>query len=338
VVTVDQLAFFNADTHVGNVPFITKTPPGCKNVGVSLLKDSSLMGTFPIPPPPNLPRPFIASINMISYVPRELPVFADPWIVPDPGDHVRFDNVMPLSPIESAYQAIQSTTPTTSSFDELSPDPFRVIFPTDEMIMSVLDDTPWDDGHHHSILFLEQQTLENYQRISTSSTVVVISTVPQSTRDVFAEGNLSNISPMIPIDILVKPRIVENVHLGASCSPEEIVTYTSMFKEFRDIFAWSYEEMSGIDPAIIVHEIKTYPGAKPVQQRLHPVHPRKATAIKLEVEKLLKVIFIYPVALTEWVSNPVPIDKKGGSIHVCVDYWDINKACPKENFPTPFVD
>jgi hypothetical protein len=44
------------------------------------------------------------------------------------------------------------------------------------------------------------------------------------------------------------------------------------------------------------------------------------------------------VALTEWVSNPVPIDKKGGIIRVCVDYRDINKACPKDNFPTPFVD
>jgi hypothetical protein len=159
-------------------------------------------------------------------------------------------------------------------------------------------------------LFLEQQTLENYQWILTPSTIVVISTVPQSTRDVFAEGNLSNISPTIPIDISVKPGIVENVHIGASCSPEEIVTYTSLFKEFRDIFAWSYEEMPGIDPAIVVHEIKTYPGAKPVWQRLRPVHPHKAVAIKLEVEKLLKVGFIYPVALTEWVSNPVPIDKK----------------------------
>jgi hypothetical protein len=338
VVTVDQLAFFNADTHVGNIPFIAKTPPGYENVGVGLLKDSSLMGTFPIPPPPDLPRSFIASINMISTVPHELSVSVDPWIVPDLGDHVRFSNVMPLSPVESAYQAIQSTTPITSSFDKLSPNPFRVIFPTDEMIMSIMEDTPWDDGHHHSILFLEQQTLENYQRISTLSTVVVISTVSQTTQDVFAEGNLSNISPTMPIDISVKPGIVENVHIGASCSPAEIVTYTSLFKEFRDIFAWSYEEMLGIDPTIVVHEIKTYPGAKPVRQRLRPIHPCKAAAIKLEVEKLLKAGFIYPVALIEWVFNPVPIDKKGGSIRVCVDYWDINKACLKDNFPTPFVN
>jgi hypothetical protein len=107
VVTVDQLAFFNADTRTGNVPFIENTPPGYENVGVGLLKYSSLMGTFPITPPPNIPNLSVASINMISTMPHELLVSADPWIVPDPGDHVRFGNAMPLSPIESDYQAIQ---------------------------------------------------------------------------------------------------------------------------------------------------------------------------------------------------------------------------------------
>jgi hypothetical protein len=74
------------------------------------------------------------------------------------------------------------------------------------------------------------------------------------------------------------------------------------------------------------------------RQRLHPVHPRKAAAIKLEVEKLLKADFIYPVALTDWVSNLVLVNKKQGTIRVCVDYRDINKSCPKDNYPTPFVD
>jgi hypothetical protein len=96
--------------------------------------------------------------------------------------------------------------------------------------------------------------------------------------------------------------------------------------------------MSGIDPEIVIHEIKTYPDDKPVQKHLRPVHPRKAATIKLKVEKLLKAGFIYLVALTEWVSNLVPIDKKQGTIRVCVDYRDINKACPKDNFPTPFID
>jgi hypothetical protein len=44
------------------------------------------------------------------------------------------------------------------------------------------------------------------------------------------------------------------------------------------------------------------------------------------------------VALTDWVSNLVLVNKKQGTIRVCVDYRDINKACPKDNFPTPFID
>jgi hypothetical protein len=215
--------------HTGNILFITKTPPGYKNVGVGLLKDSSLMGTFPIPPP-DVPHLFVTSINMISTSIHETPASHDPWMVPDPGNHLCYDDEMPLSLVESTYQAIQSTTPSTPSLGDLSPDPFRVIFPMDEMIMYVMEDTPWNDGHHFSILFLEQHTIESYQRILTLSTVVIISTIPESTHDMFSEGNLSNISPTIPLDISIKPGIVENVHIRASCSPDEIVTYKSLFK------------------------------------------------------------------------------------------------------------
>jgi hypothetical protein len=114
VVTVDQLAFFNSDSHTSNVPFISKTPPGYENVGVGLLKDSTLMGTFPIPPP-DIPPPFVASINMISTIVRETPESYDPWVVPSSGDYLLYNDKIPLSPVESAYQAIQSTTPSPPS-------------------------------------------------------------------------------------------------------------------------------------------------------------------------------------------------------------------------------
>ena len=104
------------------------------------------------------------------------------------------------------------------------------------------------------------------------------------------------------------------------------------------MFSWSYEEMSGIDPSIVEHEIQTYPDAKPIQQKLRPVNPRKVAAVKAEVEKLLKAGFIYPIALTEWVSNPVPIDEKQGTIHICTDFRYLNKAYPKDNYPMPFID
>jgi hypothetical protein len=221
-----------------------------------------------------------------------------------------------------------------------SPDLFHVMFSTGEMIISVIsmEDTPWDDGNHHSIIFLECDTIDRYQHILTMSTIVVISFISESTHNILCEGNLSNISPTIPLDISIKPGVMENVHIGASCSIDEVLTYKSLFQELCDIFSWIYEEMLVIDHDIVVHEIKNYLDAKPIWQRLRPVHPHKFVAIKLEVEKILKVGFFYPVALTDWVSNLVSVNKKQGTIRVSVDYRDINKSCPKENYPSPFFD
>lgn len=75
-----------------------------------------------------------------------------------------------------------------------------------------------------------------------------------------------------------------------------------------------------------------------VRQKLRPINPWKATAIKAKVKKLLKVYFIYPVQLTQWMSKPVPVNKKQGTIHVCMDFRDLNKVSPKDNFHTPFTD
>jgi hypothetical protein len=96
--------------------------------------------------------------------------------------------------------------------------------------------------------------------------------------------------------------------------------------------------MSGINPCIVEDKIRTYLDAKHVRQRIRAINPRKAPAIKEEVEKLLNAGFIYPVPLTEWVSNPIPVNKKKGTICVCMDFHDLNKDFPKDNFPTPFID
>ena len=92
------------------------------------------------------------------------------------------------------------------------------------------------------------------------------------------------------------PDKIENVYVGSDCFPDEIKEYTKLFKEFHDIIAWSYEERPCIDPHIVKHEIKNYPNAKPVWQHLCAVNPRKSPMIKVEIEKFLKVGFIYPVS------------------------------------------
>ena len=64
--------------------------------------------------------------------------------------------------------------------------------------------------------------------------------------------------------------------------------------------------------------------------------------IKEEVTKQLKVGFIKPVHQDEWIANVMHVPKKDGKVRMCVDFRDLNKACPKDDFPLPhmyvFVD
>jgi hypothetical protein len=161
---------------------------------------------------------------------------------------------------------------------------------------------------------------------------------PLAIHEVYAKGNMETIAETISINISRTFGIMENVFIGADCSPEEIQIYIDIFKEFCDVFSWSYEEIPGIDPKIVEHEITTYPDAKPIRQKLHPVNPRKEAVIKVEVEKMIKDSFIYPIHLTQWVSNLVSVNKKWGTICVCMNFHDLNKTCQKDHFPTPFID
>ena len=174
--------------------------------------------------------------------------------------------------------------------------------------------------HHRSCFLPSLEKIEQDDFRSTLSEIVYHTVVPFDTHGIYVEGNMASISPTIQIDISCTPGNIENVNIGADCFPEDILIYTNLFKEFRDVFVCSYEDMSGIDPHIVEHDIRTYLDTKPIRQRLRDVNPRKAPAIKEEVEKLLNVGFIYLVHLTKWVSNHVPMNKKQGTIHICMDF------------------
>ena len=148
---------------------------------------------------------------------------------------------------------------------------------------------------------------------------------------------MANIFPTIKIDISTNSEIVEEIMVGASCSLEEVDAYKALFEEFYDIFAWSYTEMPDLDPSIVEHHIDTWPDVAPVCQKKWPIHPSKVAAVKAEIEKLRTAGFIYPIAYT-WVSNHVPVNKKQGTIHIFTKFHDLNGACAKDNFHTPFID
>jgi hypothetical protein len=193
-------------------------------------------------------------------------------------------------------------------------------FQYDEEILEELQhpNSPWDALHHRA-LFLPQEALmppsHNLIFAVETKDFIPSGTVdwfnnPIPAPDTFEEGNLANISPTIKIDISIKLGIVEEIIIRAACTPQEITAYKALFQEFRDIFAWSYTEMPGLDPSIVEHRIDTWPDITPVRQKQRLLHPAKASAIKAEIDKLCTAGFIYPIAYTSWVSNPVPVDKK----------------------------
>lgn len=96
--------------------------------------------------------------------------------------------------------------------------------------------------------------------------------------------------------------------------------------------------MSIFYQAMVKHCIVTLPNFIPVHQKKRPIHLAKCDAIKVEINKLKQVEFIYLVSNTSLISNPVPILKKQGTINVYIDFQYLNKACLKDNFPTHFID
>ena len=212
--------------------------------------------------------------------------------------------------------------PVLSTFSPSGSNPLDTELFTDETIMEVMCpvDKPWEVSHHRSSFLPTIDHSERFDLELTMRKKYDWFRNPFSTKPVFVEGNLSNVSATIPINISSNPNVTENILIGADCSLDEIRVYMALFKEYQSIFAWTYEEMLDIDPWIVEHGIKTYPNVKPARQKLKVVNPRKAPAIKAKIEKLLNVGFIYPVPLTKWVSNPVAVNKKDGKIRVCTDF------------------
>src|SRR5664279_4723025 len=66
--------------------------------------------------------------------------------------------------------------------------------------------------------------------------------------------------------------------------------------------------------------------------------PEKQEFIVREVEKLKEAKIIHEVVHAEWVANPVVVPKHTGGGRLCVDFTDLNKACPKDPYPLPRID
>ncbi|KAL0310420.1 UNVERIFIED_CONTAM: Retrovirus-related Pol polyprotein from transposon [Sesamum calycinum] len=139
----------------------------------------------------------------------------------------------------------------------------------------------------------------------------------------------------------VNPGNIENlrsIYISASLTLEEEGTYILLLYEFKDVFAWSYKEMPGLDSKVAVHHLSVKKGARPVKQGQRRFRPELIPLIESEVNKLIEVSFIREVKYPMWISSIVPVRKKNGQIRVCVDLRDLNNAWSKDDFLLPIPE
>ena len=96
--------------------------------------------------------------------------------------------------------------------------------------------------------------------------------------------------------------------------------------------------MGGVDPAVITHKLNANPSFKSVKKKRRSFAPKIQKAINEKVGKLLQAKAIREVEYPEWLANVVLVKKANAKWRLCIDFIDINRACPKDSFPLPLID
>jgi len=102
------------------------------------------------------------------------------------------------------------------------------------------------------------------------------------------------------------------IFISSQLTVQEKERIPALLKKYMDVFAWTYDEMPGLDPGLVVHSLNVDPGIKPVIQPAKVFHTDAEAQITQEVKKLLTAGFIKPIQHPKWLSNIVPVKKKNG--------------------------
>jgi len=110
-----------------------------------------------------------------------------------------------------------------------------------------------------------------------------------------------------------------------------------LLKKYVDVFSWTYNEMLGLDLGLVVPYLNVDLRTKSVVQLARVFHTEVNAQITQEVKKLLEEGFIKPIQHSKWLSNIVPVKKKNGKIRCCINFRNLNKARPQDEFPLPNI-
>jgi hypothetical protein len=130
----------------------------------------------------------------------------------------------------------------------------------------------------------------------------------------------------------------QKVLLGSQLSGEQEKTLLRFLFNNKDVFAWTANDLCGVNRGIIEHSLNVDPSFRPRKQRLRKMSEDKAEGARNEVKRLLSAGVVREVTYPEWMANTVMVKKANGKWRMCIDFTDLNKACPKDEFPLPRID
>ena len=103
------------------------------------------------------------------------------------------------------------------------------------------------------------------------------------------------------------------------------------------MFAWQASDIPGVPREVIEHHLVVCPHARPVKQKVRKQALERQEFITEEIKKLEAAGLVRGILHPTWLANPVVVHKENGKWRLCIDYTDINKACPKDPFPLPCI-
>ncbi|GJQ96255.1 reverse transcriptase domain-containing protein [Tanacetum coccineum] len=141
------------------------------------------------------------------------------------------------------------------------------------------------------------------------------------------------------IQVAIHPEYPEQtIAIGSTLTEEGRKKLCGLLRQNLDIFAWKPADMTGVPRHIAEHRLNVREGCFPVRQKKRGQAPERNKAICEEVEKLVNAGIMKEVHYHSWLSNPVMVKKHDNSWRMCVDFKDLNKACPKDGYPLPEID
>jgi hypothetical protein len=130
----------------------------------------------------------------------------------------------------------------------------------------------------------------------------------------------------------------ERVLLGSQLSDEQEKTLLRFLFNNKDVFAWTANDLCGVNRDVIEHSLNVDPSFRPRKQRLQKMSEDKVEGARNEVKRLLSASVIREVTYLEWLANTIMVKKANGKWRMCIGFTDLNKACPKDEFPLPRID